>query len=785
MRSVRDFCAVGKSILRIDAREKAIGAAKYPIDLKLLEMIYGKIKRSTHPHAKIRGMDTSKAEALPGVLSVITAKDVPDAKYGHGLNDQPLLARDKVRYIGEPIAAVAAVDEDIAEEALELIDVEYEELPAIFNVEEAFKPDCPAIIHEDYPKYENTFFPPAKMDVKRPNVANYFKIRRGDVEKGFKEADVVEEGKFQTARVQHVPMEPHGAIARAESDGSITVWTGSQQPYLLTTQLSGLLKIDPSKIRVIVPYLGGGFGNKTQMKTEAVAIVLAQKTGRPVKITLTREEVFVGTTCRGDTITRIKIGAKKDGTITAMDIEIIYAAGGYTGDSFVYSIKGPFQPVGTYRSPNLKVDSYLVYTNQPVSGAFRGFGNPELNWPIESLMDKVARKLGMDSAEFRMKNLLEEGEENAFGEITHSTGARECIQKVLIALEWGKEIEREKGVWKRGRGIAMGNKYSVAPSASCAIVKVHHDGVIEVRTSAIEIGQGTLTALAQIAAEEFKVSIEKVKMITCDTAITPFDFGTVSSRTTYHVGNAIIMACQDAKNQMFELAAEKLGANPRDLETEAGKIYVKGSSQAIEIRDIFEETKGMGHIGRYIPRGGEILGKATFFSKIGKMDPETSQLLDKREKASVFWTHVANGVEIEVNVDTGEINVLKFASAVDVGKAINPVSVEGQIQGGGLSMGIGIGLYEQMVLENGKCINAAFKDYRIPHARDLPSVENTYIEIVEAPHREGPYGAKGLGEATMLCTPAAIASAIYDAVGVRVNEIPITHEKLLNALSKR
>jgi CO/xanthine dehydrogenase Mo-binding subunit len=749
-------------------------------------MLYGKIKRSSHPHAKILNIDTSKAEALPGVKAILTSKNVPDAKYGYGFNDESLIARDKVRYVGDPVAAVAAISEDIAEEAIELIEIEYEVLPAVFDPEEAFKPDCAVIIHEDLSSYELTFFPPAKMEIERPNVCNHFKIRRGDEKDGFLEADGIVEDRFETPAIQHCPLEPHVSIADVDPEGKVAIWSSSQQPFLLTTQLSGLLKIPPSKLRVIVPYVGGGFGNKTQCKTEAINILLSKMTKRPIKTTLTREEVFKGTTVRGGAVTYIKIGAKKDGTLTAMDIKIIYDTGGYSADGFVTMTRGPFQAVGTYKVPNLKLDSYLVYTNKPIGGAFRGFGNTELNWAIESALDMLAEQIGMDPAELRAKNLLKEGDENAFGEIMHSVGTEECLQKVVKTLDWNSKKEKNHGVWKRGRGLACGNKYSIAPSASCATVKVHSDGVIEVRTSAIEIGQGCQTVLAQIAAEEFKVPLSKVKMISTDTDITPFDFGTVSSRVTYHDGNAIILACRDAKNQIYQLAAKKLGVSPLDLTTENGKVFVKGSPlKSLALSELYMGTKGMGHIGKFLEKEGELLGKATFYSKMGAMNPETSQLLNKNTRSCSFWTEQTQGAEVEVNTETGQIRIIKYVSAVDAGRAINPIAVEGQIEGG-IVMGIGSTLYEEMTtMENGWLANPGFTDYKLPQALDLPDLENMKAIIVEAPHKDGPYGAKGMGEGVLVCTAPAIANAIYDATGVRIKEIPITAEKMFKALKEK
>jgi CO/xanthine dehydrogenase Mo-binding subunit len=522
---------VGKSVFRL--LDKVTGRAKYCEDLKIPGMLYGKVLRSPYAHAKIISIDTSRAENMSGVRAVITGRDVPEKRYGPSVFDQHILARKVVRYVGDPVAVVAADSIEVAERALDLITVEYEELSAIFDIEEAWKKNPSVIVHRDLPEYELGKFPPPRLVPDRPNVCNLRMLRHGDVERGFK-ADLIVENKFTTTRLQHCSLEPHVSIAQAEPNGSLTIWAGRQSIFVAKQYLCTIFDLLPSQVRVIAShYVGGAFGSKVTLYTEPIAAMLSMKTGRPVKLTYTREEMFSSGGTRVPFVIRMRDGVKKDGTLVARDMEMLLGMGAYAGSGPLVTRNSIYAAAGTYRIHNAKIDAYAVYTNEPFVTSYRGFGSSQVIWAVESQMDIIAEELGIDAVELRRKNLLEEGDTNITGEIVHSIGIRECLDKVADSLEWGREAKKEAGPWKRGKGLALGNKYSMAPTAALALVKVRGDGTIEVHESADEIGQGCHTVLAQIAAEEFGVSVDEVKMVWGDTAITPyFSRGSTSPLTS-------------------------------------------------------------------------------------------------------------------------------------------------------------------------------------------------------------------------------------------------------------
>ncbi len=768
---------VGRRVPRIDAREKVTGQALYTGDIKLHGMLHTKVKRSPHPYAKILKIDTSKAERLPGVKGVVTGKDIPGVRHGLGVLDRFFIARDTVRFIGEAVAAVAADDIDIAEEALELIDIKYERLPAIFDPEEAMRQNPPVIIHPDLTKYEIEPVLPPRLVPDRPNVCNHFRVRFGYVEKGFRESDYIFENRFSTAMVHHGQMENHTHIARFEPDGSLTVWTSTQSLPVIQSYLSTALKMPRTKIRVIVPYVGGGFGVKSTPKEEAICALLAQKTKRPVILEYTREESISAVGGRVPFVVYLKDGVNKNGKLLARQVKTIINLGAYADNGYLIVRNTAFGASGQYKIPNFKLDSYGVYTNIVPATAYRGFGSPEVLWAIESQMDMIAEKLRIDPVELRMMNLLEEGDVNVMGQRMHSVGAKECLSKAAEAIEWEKQAEIG-GVWRYGKGIALGNKFSLTFTASEAAVKVHGDETIEVRTMATEIGQGAHTVLAQIAAEEFGVSIDKVKISHGDTSYIPFAHGAFSSRQTFNDGNAVRLACLDAKRQLFEQAAKKLEAVPQELETKEGRIYVKDEpSKAIRIRELF--TAALWWPPGFIEKSGEILGKATWYSRGYPMDPETGQ----SERSANFWIYNSQAAEVEVNMETGEVRVLKHVSVGDCGKVVNPLGAESQIRGG-MHMAQGNVLCEEMIFDNGKVLNPRFVDCKMPTALDLPRLDNNIAILVEVPHNEGPYGAKGLGEGTLTAGAPAIANAIHNAIGIRFKDLPITPSKILRAIKE-
>jgi CO/xanthine dehydrogenase Mo-binding subunit len=777
-----DYTAIGKSILRSDALEKVTGKAKFCTDERLPGMLHGKALRSPYAHARIINIDTSKAAELTGVRGIITGKDAPEKRFG-GLRyafDQYLLARNKVLFAGEAVAAVAADTLDIAEKAIEMIDVKYEELPGIFDVEEAWGSNPPVIVHPDLPIYEQAS-PIFRPEPDRPNVCNHYQVRHGDVEKGYREADFIMENRFTTARIQHWAPEPHVCIAHIESDGSLTIWTGRQGIYGAKQYFCKTFNLPPSKVRVISSYyVGGAFGSKFMFTVEPITVMLAKKAGRPVRMALTREEVFTSGGSRIPCVINIKDGIKKDGTIIAREIKVLVNIGAYASSGGTLLTRNTsFGAIGTYWIPNFKFDSYGIYTNEPPVCAFRGFASEQAIWAIESHMDMIAEELGIDAVETRKKNLLKEGDINANAEIVHSIGARECLEKVAEFLEWDSKPEkREGGPWRRGKGLALGNKFSTPAASSVSIVKVQEDGTIEVRFSADELGQGANTVMAQIAAEEFSISTDKIKVVWGDTALTPYSTESLSQGTTFNTGNSTRLACLDAKRQLFEIAAEKLGTSSENLDTYEGNIYVKSDpTRSITIAELY--AKG------YVKNGGEILGRGLWVKPFAPDTPETAQIDPELARKGIgltsFYTHASEGAEIAVNVETGEVKVERFASACDMGFPINPKMCEQQMEGG-TCMGIGSTLWEEMVLDEGKVLNPNLWEYKIPAATNMPNNKNFRIFLAPAHHKNGPYGAKGMGEVPMTPTAPAIANAIYNAIGVRIKELPLTREKVLKAI---
>jgi len=763
---------VGKSVIRTDALEKVTGTAKYTsdVDLHLPNLLYGKILRSPYAHARILGIDISQAAKLPGVEIILTGKDVPSQRFGQYVADQHILTRETVRFIGDAVAAVAANTPETADEALQLIKVEYQKLPAVFDAEEALSPDCPAVLHPDLASYERSLLAYLGRDLPGPNVHTHHRFRRGNVDHGFQKADLTVENRFSTPRVAHCQLEPYNSFAYLESDGSLTIWSSVHELFGATQgMICKLFALPPSKVRLRTHYIGGNFGARPQ--AEKFAAFLAIKTGKPVRVTYSREECFIDGLNRFSTSIYIKDGVNSDGTLLARQIKVICNGGAYASLTPLLARNASFA-LSLYRIPNLKWDAYGVYTNEPCSGPFRGFAIPEVLWAIEQQMDIIAHKLEIDPVDFRKRNIVREGEENVRGEITHSIGAQECLDKAAEWIEWGKPSPASSGHLKAGKGVASGIKYSMTDAASSAIVKVHCDGTVEVRHGADEVGQGANTILAQIAAEEFSVPTHKVKLVWGDTARTSYDFGSVSSRTTYSTGNAVLLACQDVKRQMFKIAATKLGASPQDLETRDGKIYLKQSPEtAIMVADLCLPGAGC------LAEGAELLGRATFVKPGSGEDPDTGQ----GKILTSFYSYGAQAAEVTVDTETGQVRVLRFGSSFDMGQPINTKLCEGQMEGGA-GMGIGTALHEELIIDKGQVLNPNFTDYRLPSTGDIPSGDNMGCMIAAVPQRDGPFGAKGLGEATLVATAPAIANAVYNAVGVRIKDLPITPEKVLNAL---
>jgi CO/xanthine dehydrogenase Mo-binding subunit len=763
-----ELAVVGRPITRVDAQEKITGQAVYGYDLVLPNMVYGKVLFSPKAHAKIKRIDTEKAKRYPGVVAVVTAEDAPWT-HGESIKDKPFLAQGKVRYIGEPVAAVAAEDEDIAQVAARLIEVEYEDLPVYTDPEEACKPGR-VEIHEDFDNYRKAEF---IVRGAAPNVAEHFKLRTGNVETGFQQSDLILEERYFVPIIQHAAMEPHSAHAQFDKEsGRLTIWVANDAPFRALHEITEALGMPKEKIRFINPLQGGGFGSKGGLKVEPVAVALAFHTnGRPVRVKFNREESFISTLTRHEAVVYCKSGVKKDGTLMAREMTIYWGAGAYAEKSPTVCIRGSLPAPGPYRIPHVKVDGYAVYTNKPVAGSYRGYGIPQGAWAGEQQMDELARRLGMDPVEIRMKNIFVEGDISYWGEQLHAVGLKETLIKATQAIDWGKQPTSSRPGIKIGKGFACIQKPTRSPTTSAAGVLVNSKGEVTVLAGTVEIGQGCNTILSQIAAEELKVPVEKVLMHPLDTDVIPYDASTTSSRSTYHMGNAVRRAAIHAREQIAEAAAPILEATVQDLDFSEGKVFLKDQPQmALPVGEVVRRKLGV---------NGTVRGDGSYTYEIGKdLDLETGH----SDHASAFYMYATQAAEVAVDEESGRVRLTRMSAAHDVGKAINPLNCVAQIEGG-LAMGIGSALHEEMVVdENGKVRNPSFLDYHLVTSLDVPEMIPI---IVECPEPQGPYGAKGLGEPGLAPTPAAIGNAVADALGVRVYDLPLTPERVYRTIQSR
>jgi xanthine dehydrogenase molybdenum-binding subunit len=652
---------------------------------------------------------------------------------------------------------VAAVDEYTAQEALELIKVEYEELPGVFDPEEAIKPGAP-IIHEEAPN-----------NIQEKMRQSYF---HGDVHQGFAESDVVIEDRLRLPFVTHCCMGTCFCLAQFSPSGDLTVWSSTQMPFSYQRDVSMALGIPATKIRVIKVTMGGAFGSKLDMYPfEPICILLAQKTGCPVRITFTREEEFIASPTRQPVICDIKSGAKKDGTLMARQVSMILDNGAYSSWGATTPLVMMQSISSLYRVPNVKYDVVVAYTNNPYSGAMRGYGNPQATFVIECHMDMLAHELGMDPMEFRLKNANQPGDVTGQGVKITTCGLTECIERAADSVAWA---EKRAKPGNRGVGMAamihVGGGARIYPSDGCgSTVKVDDFGKVTLVTGSTDMGQGSETVLAQIVAEELGVPVANITVINTDTDITPWDVGAHASRTTFVAGNSARLAAADAKGQILEAAAQNIGEDVEDLDMKDGKIFRKGEPEE------WIPFAKMVRSKHFRPDGDVILAKGWYEPPTERQDKEF------RGNISATYGFAAQAVEVEVDMETGEVTVLKIAAAHDVGRAINPMAVEGQIHGG-VSMGLGYGLYEELVVQEGEVLNPNFADYALPTALDMPPIESI---IIETDDPAGPFGAKGMAEPACIPTAPAIVNAVYDAVGVRIRDLPITPEKVLNALKEK
>jgi CO/xanthine dehydrogenase Mo-binding subunit len=767
------YQTIGKSIPRKDAIEKITGSAVYGADIFLPRMLFAAVCRSPHTHAKILSVDTAEAEKVPGVKLVLTGADSNNSLFGQFLLDQPILAFDTVRYEGEPVAAVAAVDMDAAMKAVKLIKVEYELLQPVVDSIQAVEPGAP-LLHKKWSDYKMA---QAANPVDGTNICDHFRLTKGDIEAGFAEADVIVENDYEGKMVQHTTIEPHGATVLFDSKG-LTIWSPAQSPFMTRGQLAKMFHLSMNRVRIICTHIGGAFGCKYELKNEPILALLALRLkGQPIKLVNTRTEEFLTGGCRGPWRIHVKTGAKKDGTLVAHQFTIYWDTGAYATTGPRISYNACYAAMTPYKIPNLLIDGYTVVTNKHIATAYRGFGVPEVVWGYENQMDLLAEKLNMDKVELRLKNAVDDGYESGSGEILSDVGVKDCINEAVREMEWDKGFKpglRADGKL-HGRGIAVFCKLTGTPSSTSVIIKMNEDGTFVVYLSGLEMGQGATTAIPQIVAEALGVSVEKVMATPVDTLYSPFDKTTTSSRLTFHSGNAAIEAANGIKEQLRELAAVMWKLDKEQITIEDGVIT--GRDSAGNEKRLLMDDLGKSNIVKE-QRPVVATGK---YATSDIFDPPDEEHHSKRPTVMWFWG--AQSAEVEVDPDTGKVKVVKFVAAHDIGKAINPLGVLQQIEGGVL-MGLGHALLEEMIFDDkARLLNGNMVDFKLPTIRDAKlDLETSLIE--SKPHHEGPFGAKGIGEPSMAGVAAAIASAVSNAVGTCFTSLPIKADEVLMTLKK-
>jgi 4-hydroxybenzoyl-CoA reductase alpha subunit len=750
---------VGKREPMLDAMDKATGRARFTDDLALPGMLYGKILRSPLAHAKILHVDLSGAEKVAGVKATISGKDIPKKKYGivPMAKDEYALAIDKVRYIGDEVAAVVATSPDCAEEAMSKIRVDYEELPAVFDPVEAMKPGAP-VIHEEVPN----------------NVSASIRKEFGNVEKAFRESDFLFEDTFETQAVNHSPLEPQAALATVDPSGKVTLYASTQIPFFLRRNLATTLDIPESKVRVIKPKVGGGFGQKIDLYAkDFCAAFFAMKTKKPVKFVYEREEVFTSTRQRHPMHIRLKTGMRKDGTILAQQFKVIADGGAYNSTAPLMITLACYFIMLPYRLEHLLFEGYHVYTNKPVGGAMRGHGIPQVRFAVEAQLDHIAEKMGIDPLDLRLKNAFQAGTPHPAKLLVQTCGFSDTLKTAAKGIGW----EEKRGKLPFGRGVGLAGASfpsgvsNMSHISSGAIVKIERDGAITLLTGAADIGQGAETVISQIVAEELGVPLDDIRITAADTEITPLDPGTFGSGVTLRAGNAAKIAAQGAKEKLFEAVAEKMEVNVGELEAKNRRIQVKGSP---ERGMSFQEAI---KFYQYSDRPMPIIGRGSYQPPA----KEPTTLLKEDGNFSPAYSFMTQAAEVEVDTRTGKVKVLKMVASHDCGKAINPMLVEGQLEGSVVG-GMGQALYEEVITEKGQVLNPSFLDYGMPTAMEIPSITSVEVETNDP---EGPFGAKESGEGTQLAPAPAIINAIYDAIGVRFKTLPVTPEKILQALEEK
>jgi len=758
--------AVGTSMPRLEARAKLTGRAEFTDDLSRTGMLHGAVLGSPYAHAKILSYKVDAALAVPGVKAVITGADYPDLPMGCMIKDERLLAKEKVRFVGQPVAAVAARDAETARKAARLIDVEYEMLPEVMTVDEAIAEGA-TLIHEGLDDYIKIF--EAEFG---GNVLSRQLLTEGDVEAAWADCDHILEETYETQQQAHAYMEPCAALAEVDDTGKVTIWSSHQSISRVQANVAEALGLSMAKVRAMTPRVGGAFGGKMEATVQPIAAALALKTGKPVKVVLSREDDFQMIRSRHGARIRMKTGAKSDGTILAREAELFFDAGAYADDSAGVLGFGLLMARGPYNIPNVRCEGHCVYTNKLRAAGFRGFGNPQVTFASESQIDELADLLGMDPIELRLKNAMRNGDKQFGGHTVEVCGLVECLEKVRDQSDWATKRKTANSNGAAG-GIGVACLSHVCGLLSTgAIVRLAEDGSLVVTTGAVDNGQGSDTALAQICAETLRVDVSQVNFVAPDSDTSPYNWGTGASRLTYMVGRAVSDAATEVCEKILNAASMMLEADKSDLElAPGGKVQVKGTDISVGFFDV--------SMFSLFGVGGPIIGQSTFLYDGEPFDPKRTAMTGFPFGNLGVYMFGAQAVEVEVDEVSGKTEVKQAWLAHDVGKAINPSAVEGQIHGG-FVQGVGYALYEEMVWDGGRLVNPSFMDYKIPGAHDVPY--EIHPIIVENPEPTGPYGARGVGEPGLVGVAPAIANAVRNATGIRFRSLPLSPEKVLTAM---
>ena len=757
---------VGLSLAPIDGIDKVAGRATYAGDLHFPGMAIAKVLRSPVPHARIRRIDATRAQALPGVLAVLTRDNlnVAASSFGAYVRDQEILASQKVRYVGDVVAAVAAIDDAVAAEALNLIEVNYNELPAIFTIDDALKTGAP-LVHEQLENRKDPGYGRGGSHIvhDQSNICFHFRHERGDVKEGFRQSDHIFEDAFYFPSAQHYPMEPHICVAHFEA-GVLTVWSATQSPFPVRQELARIFGLPFSAVRVIVPHVGGGYGAKSGIRTEAIAACLSRMIGRPVKLAFGADETF-RTICQPRAKMVLKTGVKKDGTFIARRCGVYLNGGAYANSGPTVAEKAGYRAHGPYRIPHVLTDAYSIYTNTVPGGAFRGFGGPQVAFAYETHIDMIADRLGMDAVEIRMKNLLDKGESFSYSDTPIDCDLKTGLKRIAQAIGWDARPngEQRSGSKRKGIGIATAMKDGGGTNKPAnAAVTIFNDGSVLLSTGSVEIGQGMRTAFLQIVAEELSVPVDRLRVAALDTHYTPFDKGTNASSATSIMGQAVQRAARDARRQLLEAASAVLKAPPGEIHLTNG--FASHGAQTLGFSEIMQR--------HFRESEGEIWGRGYF--KIAKDEKVPLGYL------SPFWEIGFGAAEVEVDSETGEVKILRYVSLTDAGKMINPRQCEAQDEGAAV-FGLGQALFEDLVYEDGQLLNGTLIDYRLPMFDDIPSSFTTFI--MEGEGGPGPYGAKGMGEGGILPVAPAIANAVFAATGKRLKAVPLSPARVWQTMN--